>query len=123
MRILLTNYMETMSPGGINTTVHRLARALSGFGHDTLVVQANPRNRPRSETVNGFRVTRLGGSWSKSTYGLDAAAFPSLIRCIRAWHPDVMNVHGLHSMFSAQVMLVARTRAPPVPIVFSSPLP
>ena len=59
MRILLVNYMEQQTLGGINKNVRMIARYLALNSHEVIVLQANPFNLPGDELYDGFRIIRI----------------------------------------------------------------
>lgn len=119
MKILLTNYMETTAPGGINTTVSRISRSLAMRGHVIRVIQANPFGRPRHEILDGFEICRIGERKHNRTYGFDPGLHTPLEKYLRSSNPQVIHVHGYHTLFSPEVIFMIKRIAPAAPVVFS----
>ena len=73
MRILLINYMETNSPGGINKVIREIAKNLSKRGHEVIVLQPNPFNLENEELYEGFKIIRVSSLFdnTKYLYGLN----------------------------------------------------
>lgn len=119
MKVLLVNYMETTAPGGINTTVREVGGALAQEGHQVTVLQPNPQRRPREEVCEGFRIQRVDVPLGGLLYGFDVRLWGDLPALYRSITPEVVHVHGFHSLFSAQVSYLVRQIDPDVPLVFS----
>jgi glycosyltransferase involved in cell wall biosynthesis len=119
MKLLLVNYMETTAPGGINTGVREVGRVLAHWGHQVAVLQPNPHHRPREEVCNGFKIQRVDVPLGNLLYGLDVRLGSDLPALYREVTPEVVHVHGFHSLFSAQVIYLVRQMDPDIPLVFS----
>ncbi len=118
MNLLLVNYMETTAPGGINTVVREVGRCLAHRGHRVTVLQPNVRRRPREEMCEGFEIQRVNAPLSGPLYGFDVSLC-ALKERYRVLNPDVVHVHGYHSLFSPEVVYLIRRIDPEVPLVFS----
>ncbi|MGZ4853503.1 MAG: glycosyltransferase family 4 protein [Halobacteriota archaeon] len=119
MNLLLVNYMETTAPGGINTVVREVGGALAHRGHKITVLQPNPHHRPREEMCKGFRIQRVDAPLGDLLYGFDVRLRGDLPALYRTITPEVVHVHGFHSLFSAQAIYLVRKMDPDVPLVFS----
>jgi len=119
MKLLLTNYMETTAAGGINTVVREVAGALAHQGHEVTVLQPNPQHRPPEELCEGFRIRRVRAPLSGLLYGFDVRLWRDMAALCRTITPEVVHVHGFHSLFSAEALYFVRRMDPRVPLIFS----
>lgn len=119
MRILLVNYMETTAPGGINKVVREIAENLAKKGHQITVLQQNPMDLAREELLDGFRLIRVGSNFDKYFYGWSPTIYMHLKKYIDAINPDIVHVHGYHTLFSFHVINAIRKIAPNSVIIFS----
>lgn len=118
MKILLVNYMETTSFGGINKVVRELAKNLSQK-HKVKVLQLNPFGLSKKEIYEGFEIIRIGSKMNDYLYGFSPKIFFYLKKYIKQFAPDIIHVHGYHSLFSMQVIWVSKKIQPKLPIIFS----
>lgn len=119
MKILLMNYMETTSPGGINKAVKEIAKNLSKKGHEITVLQANPLNLPEEEVCEGFKIIRISSKFEKHLYGLSPEMSKYLKNHFRELNPDIVHVHGYHTLLSAEVIYTIKKLDFKAPIIFS----
>jgi glycosyltransferase involved in cell wall biosynthesis len=118
MNLLSVNYMETTAPGGINTVVREVGKGLTHRGHQVTVLQPNVLRRPREEMCEGFEIQRVDSPLSGLLYGFDVS-LRTLKERYRALNPDIVHVHGFHSLFSPEVVLLISRIDPDVPLIFS----
>lgn len=120
MKLLLINYMETTAPGGINKVVFEIARWLSKWGHEVVVF--NPawedNLQMSEEKIEEFTLIR-GYKYRDSLYGLSIKNVGVIKEIIEKFNPDVIHVHGYHTLFSPEVIYVIRHSYPNLPIIFS----
>jgi len=119
MKLLFVNYLETTAVGGINTAVCEVGRALTLRGHRVTVLQPNPDHRPPEELYHGFRIQRVHAPLADLLYGFDVLLSKDIAELYRATTPDVVHVHGFHSLFSAEAIYLLRRMDGNVPLVFS----
>ncbi len=119
MRILLSNYLETTAAGGINTTVSRVSKSLAERGHTVRVFQANPAGKTRHESLDGFEIHRTGDQRHNRLYGFDPGLRAPIESYVRDTNPQLIHVHGYHTLFSPEVIFMVKRIAPSVPVVFS----
>jgi glycosyltransferase involved in cell wall biosynthesis len=119
MKLLFVNYLETTSVGGINTAVREIGVALAHKGHEVTVLQPNPDHRPPQELYQGFRIQRVHAPLADLLYGFDVLLRQDIASLYRITTPDVVHVHGFHSVFSAEAVYFIRRMDPDVPLVFS----
>jgi glycosyltransferase involved in cell wall biosynthesis len=119
MKLLLVNYMETTAPGGINTVVRQVGRTLAYRGHQVTVLQPNPGDRPREEICDGIDLQRVDAPLAELLYGFDVCLWADLKARYGALSPDVVHVHGYHSLFSSEAVYLIRRLDPRVPLIFS----
>jgi glycogen(starch) synthase len=107
MRILFLSQSYPPRVGGVETAVYMLARELAGLGHQVKVVTNRyPRRLPAWEVHDGTQVERLQflmprmdflrnrrlDLWAASLFYFPATSL-RLKRLVRAFRPDVVNVH------------------------------
>ena len=119
MKLLFVNYMETTAAGGINTAVREVGKALAHRGHEVTVLQPNPDHRSPEELYQGFRIRRVHAPLSDRLYGLDVRLSGDMAALYRTITPEVVHVHGFHSLFSAEAIYLLRRMDADVPLVFS----
>lgn len=119
MNILLINYMEITAPGGINKTVREIAKYMSTRGHYVTVLQANPLNLKNEENLDGFKVIRVGSKFENRLFGINHNIFLYLKNNLKFLNPDLIHVHGIHSLLSSEVIYAIRKVDINTPIVFS----
>ena len=107
LRILLMPASYPPVLGGLQTAAHAIARELRTTGHEVRVVTNRyPRNLPNAEMLDGVRVERWPlftprwGQVRRGRFDLFAASLiyhpiagRRLDHLIRAFRPDVVNVH------------------------------
>lgn len=120
MRILLVNYLETTSPGGISKTVYELAQNLSK-NNEVTVLQPNPLHMQSEENCNGFKIIRISSllNNTKYFYGLNLQVFRYLNDHFKELKPDIVHVHGYHHLMPIETIHTIKRIDPDVPIVFS----
>lgn len=104
MNILLFNYMETTAPGGINKVVNEIAKYMSKNGHDVIVLQPNPLNLQNIEFYEGFKIIRINSRFGKYFYDLNVELYFYLKKNLNKLNPDIIHLHGYHTLFSAGVI-------------------
>jgi len=119
MRILLVNYMETTAPGGINKAVRELAKNLSKSIHEVTVLQSNPLDLPEEEMYEGFKIIRISSKFEKHLYGLSYEMYKYLKKHFKELNPDIVHVHGYHTLFSPEIIYSIKKISPETPVVFS----
>lgn len=119
MRILITNYSEVRSPGGVHKTIIEMARHLTKIGHQAIIIQANPLNLPSEEIYEGFKIIRIKSKFGDKLYGLHPELYPFLKNSILRLKPDVVHIHGYHTLFSPEIILLVKKINPTIPLVFS----
>jgi glycosyltransferase involved in cell wall biosynthesis len=117
MRILIINYSEIKSPGGVHKTIRELAKNLSIRGHDVIILQTNPKNLPHEELYDGYKIIRINSIMSKYFYGLSFTTYFYIINHIYEINPDIIHVHGYHTLFSSEIVYLVKNRG--YPIIFS----
>ena len=120
MKILVVNYLETTSPGGISKTVYELAKNLSN-NHDVTVLQPNPSNLDAEEINDGFKIIRVSSKFdnTKYLYGLNLEMYSYLRNYYKELNPDIIHVHGYHHLMPIEAIHTIKRMDPSVPIVFS----
>lgn len=119
MKIILINYMETLSPGGINTVVRETAKNLSSNGHEVIVIQPNPMNFKKIEHFEGFKIIRIKSKFSKYFYDLSIEMYKYLKRNLEELNPNVVHVHGYHTLLSIEIIYLIKRINYKIPIIFS----
>lgn len=111
--------METTAPGGINKTVIEIAKHLSIEGHNVTVLQANPLDLPTEEIYDGFKIIRVKTRFSDKLYGLHPEFYSFFKRNIARLKPDIVHIHGYHTLFSLEAIFLIKKTNPLVPLIFS----
>ena len=119
MKILMINYSEVTSPGGVHRTIVEMAKNLSKMGHNVTVLQGNSRGLPSEETRQGFHIIRVKSMVADHLYGFSPEIYSYLKKHFNELNPDVIHVHGYHTLFSPEVAYLIKKLNPEVPIVFS----
>lgn len=120
MNILLINYMETAAAGGINKTVREIAKHLTERNHCVTVLQPNASNLFSEEIYDGFKILRVKSRVGHYFYDLSPEIFFFLIKNIKILNPDIIHVHGYHTLFSPEVIFTTKNVLKiNVPLVFT----
>ncbi len=118
MKLLLVNSLETTAPGGISTTVRNVAAHLSPR-HEVTVVQPNLSRLPVRERYEGFTIERVPAPFYVPLYGLNLALYRWVQVRYKTVAPDLVHIHGYHSLFSPETLALIRRCDASVPVVFS----
>lgn len=120
MNILITNYSEVTSPGGVHKAIREIAENLSNSGHRVTILQANPLSLPENEMRDGYRILRVNLPHAKFFYDFDWRIFFFLKNYLTELNPDIIHVHGYHSLFSIEIIfIIKKLLHNPVNILFS----
>lgn len=119
MKLLLVNHMETTAPGGINTVVRETGKHLAQRGHLVTVLQPNPHHLAPNAVCDGFSIRRVNAPLDQLLYGFDLRLRGDLRALYPTFRPDVVHVHGYHSLFSPEAAFVLRSLDKKVPLLFS----
>jgi glycosyltransferase involved in cell wall biosynthesis len=119
LKVIIVNYMETKDPGGINRVVLETASNLVKRGHETIVLQPNPSDLPDEEVYLGFKIMRISSPLDKYFYGLSIGIYNYLKKHIKDLNPDIIHIHGHHTLQSIQVIKNIKNIDPDIPIIFS----
>ena len=111
--------METTAPGGINKLVRETAKHFSKNGHEVQVLQPNPLGLSPKEVLDGFTITRLSTRIGKYAYGYSPDLMMGVSHFIDAFKPDIVHVHGYHTLFTLGVIRKIRATNATIPIIFS----
>src|SRR5665647_631189 len=107
MNILLTNCMETLSPGGVNKVVAELGKHLSKKGHTVTVLQGNPLKLASEEIYEGFKIVRIRSPLEKHLYSLNGKLYLYLKKHLKELDPQVVHLHG-HVLTTPEVFYAVR---------------
>src|SRR5271157_4900202 len=119
MNILITNYHEVTSPGGIHKTIIETAKQLSRKGHNVTVLQANPMDLRSEEVYEGFKIIRVKSRWGNQLYGFHPELFSFIKKYYNCLKPDIIHVHGYHTLFSPELIILFKKIYPDIPLIFS----
>jgi glycosyltransferase involved in cell wall biosynthesis len=119
MKILLVNYLETTSPGGINKVIREIAKNLAKRGHQVTVLQPNPSNLKSEDCCDGFKIIRISSQSNKYFYGLNWGIYQYLNKHLKDLNPDIVHVHGYHSLLSVEIINLITRIDNTIPIIFS----
>ena len=88
LRILWYNWRCIKHPlaGGAEVYTHEIARRLAREGHEVVLITSRPRDLPREETIDGYKVIRVGNKYT--VYLHAKKVYRELKR--RGWRPDVV---------------------------------
>jgi glycosyltransferase involved in cell wall biosynthesis len=118
MNILLTNYMETTSPGGISQVVAQLGKGLSKKGHTVTVLQGNPLRLASEEFYEGFRIVRIRSPLETRLWDFNVKLFFYLRKHLQELDPQVIHLHG-HHLSSPEVIYTVNKLGLSIPIVIN----
>ncbi|GAB6100997.1 glycosyltransferase family 4 protein [Thermococcus atlanticus] len=120
MKLLLINYMETTAPGGINKVVFEIVRWLSKWGHEVVVFNPawNDKLQMTEEEIENFKLIR-GYKYREFLYGLSVKNVKVIKEIIRKFNPDIVHVHGAHTLFSAEILFLLKNMIRFNPVVFT----
>jgi len=119
MNILLTNYMETLSPGGINKVVAELGKHLARNGHCVTILQGNPLRLRKEEIHDGFKIVRISSPIERYlTYFFNGKVFFYLKKHLKELDPHVVHIHG-HTLFSAEALYSVKRLDRSIPVVIN----
>ena len=119
MKVLLINYMETTAPGGINKVVCEIAKNMAKNGHEIMVLQPNPLNLKGMEIYEGFKIIRINSRFGNYLQDLSPEMYFYLKNNIKKLKPDIIHIHGYHTLFSVSVMRFLSMNGYKGPIIFS----
>lgn len=119
LRVILINYMESTAPGGINKVIQEIADNLSKKGHEIIIIQPNPFNLSEEELYNGYKIIRIRSKFNRFLYGLNPEMQTYLKKFLEDLNPDIIHVHGYHSLLSIQTIRTIRHLKNDIPIIFS----
>lgn len=111
--------METTAPGGINKTVREIAKHLPIMAHKVTVLQPNPLNRPKEEIYDGYRIIRIGTKCGDLLYGFNPEMYFYLKTNLKELNPDIVHVHGYHTLFSSEIIYSVKKIHPECTVLFS----
>ncbi len=117
MRVLLTNFMETTSGGGVNKAVREIATNLAREGHEMSVLQTNPVDLPSEEIYGGFKIIRIKSRLGELIHNLSPEMYLYLKKHFRRLNPDVVHVHHYGTLLSSELMWFLKNKK--CPVVFS----
>lgn len=119
MNILMINYSEITSPGGVHTTIREIAKRLSKKGHNITVVQGNQLNLPSNEVYEGFKIIRVKSRFADFFYGVSPAIYFYLKKDYYNLNPNIIHIHGYHTLLTFEIISLIKKLDPDIPIVFS----
>ncbi len=111
--------MEITAPGGINKTVRELAKNLAKRSHEVIVLQSNVLNLPKEELNDGFKIIRIKSKFEKNFHEFSPEIYLYLKKHLRSINPDLIHIHGYHTLFSIEVVFALKRFKLGIPIVFS----
>lgn len=120
MKIILLNYSEITSPGGVHKTIREIAKNMSIRGHDVIILQDNSENLVCEEYFENYHIIRVKSKISKYFYGLSPAMIFYLKKHLKKINPDIIHIHGYHTLFSVSIIFFLKTILKiNAPIIFS----
>ena len=115
----MTNFSEVKSPGGVHKTIRELGKWLSQRGHEVMVLQGNRLNLSREEVYDGYKIIRVNSRIGNFLYGLAPEISVYLKKHYKDINPDIVHVHGYHTLFSPMIIQTIREIDDKIPIIFS----
>ncbi|MDD1774046.1 MAG: glycosyltransferase family 4 protein [Methanobacterium sp.] len=119
MKVLIINGGENSCPGGVNKTVRETAKNLSLRGHQVILLQENPYNKPEKELKDGYEIIRIKTRLGNILYGFSFEILFKFRRLFQDIKPDIVHLHGYHALLSLEIIKLIRNLNPRIPIVFS----
>jgi glycosyltransferase involved in cell wall biosynthesis len=119
MKILLVNHSEITSPGGVHKNILEISRNLAKKGHQITVLQSNTMNLSSHELYEGFEIIRVKSGIANAFYGFNPQVYLFLKKHIKELDPDLVHVHGYHTLFSPEIIYLIKKLDLNIPIVFS----
>ncbi len=88
LRILWMNWRCIKHPlaGGAEVYTHEVAKRLAAQGHEIVLITSRPRELPREEVLDGYRVVRVGGKYT--VYLRARQVYRELVA--HGWRPDIV---------------------------------
>jgi glycosyltransferase involved in cell wall biosynthesis len=117
MNLLSINHSDVTLPGGVHTTISKLSKALIQSGYTPSVLSVNPGGLQSEECIDGELIVRMQSRISSHLYGFSPSALFYLTRYVDRIQPDIIHVHGYHTLFSLEVLYLLRNSE--CPLVFS----
>lgn len=120
MKILMINYSEVTSPGGVHKTIIEVAKNLSKMGHEVTVLQGNSKGFPNKENYEGFQIIRVKSKIADYLYGFSPEISFYLKNHFKELNPEIVHVHGYHTLFSPEMIYLIKKIDSKIPIVFTA---
>jgi glycosyltransferase involved in cell wall biosynthesis len=120
IRIMMINYSDIASAGGVHTTIREIASNLVTRGHDVTILQGSCLDGPSNDAEYVFKKIRIQSWAGERLYGLSSGLPVYLTKHYNDLSPDVIHVHGYHTLFSPEaIFIIRKILKRDVPIVFS----
>jgi glycosyltransferase involved in cell wall biosynthesis len=87
------------------------------MGNEVIILQTNPCNLQPIENTDGISILRINSPIGKILYGLSPETCHYLKNHINTMNPDIVHIHGYHTLFSLGIINVLKKQG--YPIVFS----
>lgn len=114
MKILYTTYLEVTDPGGISKVIREVGINLKKRGHEITVIQLNPKNKSFEEEWHGIKIFRINSKLSKLLYGITPSLSTFFNKKLMEIKPDIIHVHGIHSLFTPQIINLMKKHTVPL---------
>ena len=118
MKIIMTNYMETTYPGGINKLIMEISSFLSEQGHEIMIIQPNPYGLPNEEINNKIKIIRVN-KWFNDLYGFNLNVYFHMKKYLNDFNADIVHIHGYQTFFSLIIFKSILKNDKKIPIIFS----
>ena len=119
MKILIICQGDIKLPGGVYKTVREIAKNLALNGHNVIILQDNPLNHQNEEILEGFKIVRIRTQFGSLMYGINPEMYLYLKKHLTEINPDIVHVHGYHTLLSPEIIFAIQKIDAKVPIVFS----
>ncbi|MGD0172382.1 MAG: glycosyltransferase family 4 protein [Halobacteriota archaeon] len=117
MKLLSLNHSEVTLPGGVHTAILKLSKALIQTGYTPTILSVNPGGLQSEDCIDGELIIRMRSPISWHLHGFSPSTLFRLTKYVNRIQPDIIHVHGYHTLFSLEVLYLLRNSG--YPIVFS----
>ncbi|MEM1831227.1 MAG: glycosyltransferase family 4 protein [Desulfurococcaceae archaeon] len=118
MRILLIDFMDVLTPGGINTVVREIATHLAKKGHEVYVFTQSVIRKNLSLKYGKLTIIK-GEKYINMPYGFNILNLIFLVKTIKLIRPHIIHIHGYQNPFPLFATLLIRIVSKKTPIVLS----
>ncbi|MBC7092318.1 MAG: glycosyltransferase, partial [Nitrososphaeria archaeon] len=114
--------MDTLQPGGINNVVFEIAKGLSKKGNNNIIVfnpsWDNNSNMVKIIFIDNFKLVK-GYKYKNLLYGFDIKNVEIVKNILNFFNPNIIHLHGIHTLFSPEMIYIIKKYYANIPVVFS----